>query len=165
MQQYHPNGSSHTLAPPPAAPHGPRQPSQPNGDRSRSASPDAGRRSLDSPRITALSSSAIEKTPSSGAGRTMDTLKRGITKLGLDVKRTRSQSRSDKGKKATDKDRSPGRDTAMGILTPEQRGRDDEETAQTPIQPTAKALGKRRAATPPDEGMCKSVRTRQRPGH
>ena len=129
--QHHPNGSSHTLAPPPAAPHGPRRPSP---ARSRSPSPDGGaRRSVDIP-----SRNGASATPTSH-GR-LDTLKRGMSKLGLDVRRTRSGSLTNGAGKSRKSGEVPHVD-------------DDEDTVQTPIQPSAKALGKRRAETPPEEGV------------
>ncbi|KAG9037628.1 hypothetical protein FRB95_004848 [Tulasnella sp. JGI-2019a] len=140
---HHHNGSTHTLAPPPPAPHGPRQPSSINGiDRSRSPSPDGGRRSIDINPKSIATPAAIERTASSG-GRAMESIKRGLGTLGLDVHR--SHSRNDKIKGVSlEKGKSRENNVSVADLVPEDR-RSEDDVISTPIQPTAKALGKRKA--------------------
>lgn len=76
-----------------------------------------------------------------------------MSKLGLDVTRSRSGSLKDKdapnGKaRAAGKERSVNASTTTMTTSPSE---DDDDTVMTPIQPSAKALGKRRAETPPEE--------------
>ncbi|KAG8908981.1 hypothetical protein FRB99_000084 [Tulasnella sp. 403] len=166
--QAHPNGSSNTLAPPPPAPIGPRRPSS---TRSRSPSPDTGsRRSIDAPRAlpangvlhpnvngytTSATPPQAHVTTATGtgvvtpSGGRLDSLRRGMSKLGLDVARSRSGSLTNgKGRRSAENGSQAGGagGSAANLLGGPQT--DDEETLKTPIQPSAKALGKRKADPP-----------------
>jgi len=112
--QHNPNGSAHTLAPPPAAPHGPRA--------SRTPSPE--RRSLEGGRPSSVNGSGFGSS-----------LKRGMSKLGIDVRNRSGSFTNGKSRKSIEAN------------TPN----DEEEEIRTPIQPSAKALGKRKANPPPEE--------------
>lgn len=64
-----------------------------------------------------------------------------MSKLGLDVKRTRSgSSASGRGRRSAE--------VANGVA-----GHDDDDEIKTPIQPSAKALGKRKADPPADDAF------------
>lgn len=145
LHQAHP-GNNHGLAPPPQAPHGPRLPV----GRSRTPSPDS-----------------VLRVTTEKRSKPMDTLRRGIARIDLGGGGGAEKSSDENSHRGivdgSVRSNSAHRVDASYNGTSHSSSTNDEqseEAPQTPVRPSAKALGKRRAPRPP-RARSRCVRSRR----